>query len=77
MALDERIYRCERCGIAIDRDLNAAINLAKYPMVAEKCSETPNGCGEVSAGPETLVSAVKLTSMKQQAPAVKRQQVCV
>jgi putative transposase len=28
LSLDERTYRCERCGLEIDRDLNAALNLA-------------------------------------------------
>lgn len=27
IALDERIYHCEACGLTIDRDLNAAINI--------------------------------------------------
>lgn len=27
---DETIYTCEECGFVIDRDLNAAFNLAKY-----------------------------------------------
>lgn len=30
LSLSERTYRCEVCGLEIDRDLNAAINLAKY-----------------------------------------------
>ncbi len=30
MQLDERVFRCEVCGLTIDRDLNAAINLANY-----------------------------------------------
>lgn len=30
--LSERIYRCEHCGAALDRDLNAAINLARYAL---------------------------------------------
>ena len=29
--LTTRIYRCDSCGTVIDRDLNAAINLSKYP----------------------------------------------
>ena len=27
LGLDERVYRCKECGLEIDRDLNAAINL--------------------------------------------------
>lgn len=31
LKLKDRIYRCE-CGITIDRDLNASINLSKYKL---------------------------------------------
>lgn len=31
LLLSERTYRCEACGIELDRDLNAAINLARWP----------------------------------------------
>ena len=31
MGLDERVYNCPSCGLSMDRDLNAAINLSKYP----------------------------------------------
>jgi len=30
LSLSERTYICEQCGTAIDRDLNAAINLSRY-----------------------------------------------
>ena len=30
LTLKERTYRCPKCGLELDRDLNAAINLAKY-----------------------------------------------
>ena len=30
LKLSERIYKCDVCGLNINRDLNAAINLAKY-----------------------------------------------
>lgn len=29
LGMDERTYRCEKCGLEIDRDLNAAMNLSK------------------------------------------------
>ena len=29
LSLSERIYRCEVCGLVLDRDLNAALNLAQ------------------------------------------------
>ena len=30
MKVDKRIYKCEKCGLILDRDLNAAINIANY-----------------------------------------------
>ena len=31
LKLSDRIYVCEQCGLMIDRDLNAGINLENYP----------------------------------------------
>ena len=41
LSLTERVYRCEHCGLTIDRDLNAAINI----MVAGSAPETVNAHG--------------------------------
>ena len=41
LSLSERVYDCEQCGLRIDRDLNAALNL-----VAVSLPETQNACGE-------------------------------
>ena len=41
LSLSEREYECEQCGLVIDRDLNAALNL-----VAVSLPETENACGE-------------------------------
>ena len=38
LSLSERVYVCEHCGLVIDRDLNAALNLTNYPSVAGKLS---------------------------------------
>ncbi|SDH76560.1 RNA-guided endonuclease InsQ/TnpB family protein, partial [Desulfosporosinus hippei] len=32
LKLSDRVYKCE-CGLAIDRDFNAAINLSRYQLV--------------------------------------------
>ncbi len=32
LRLKDRVYRCPECGLVIDRDLNAAINLANYSV---------------------------------------------
>ena len=41
LSLSERTYRCEHCGLTIDRDLNAAINI----NVAGSAPETVNAHG--------------------------------
>ncbi len=33
LKLSDRIYRCDKCGLVIDRDLNASLNLANYQSV--------------------------------------------
>ena len=30
LSINHRVYRCDKCGLEIDRDLNASINLKKY-----------------------------------------------
>ncbi len=61
LSLSEREYHCEECGLRIDRDLNAALNL-----VAVSLPETENACGEevrLSVDSENLQRAA---SMKQE-----------
>ncbi|MEV4417088.1 RNA-guided endonuclease TnpB family protein, partial [Catellatospora sp. NPDC049609] len=43
LALRERTYTCQHCGLCLDRDLNAALNLRQY--VARSGRETQNGRG--------------------------------
>lgn len=46
LALWERTYRCEACGLVLDRDENAARNLAALAAaVAGSGPETLNACG--------------------------------
>ena len=41
LSLAERVYRCEHCGLTMDRDLNAAVNI----LVAGSAPETQNAHG--------------------------------
>jgi putative transposase len=62
LTLADRVFRCEDCGQVLDRDLNAAINLAK---LAGSSPERQNACGEESAG-QGHVALVKLSPLKQE-----------
>ena len=59
LKLSDRIYICEECGLIIDRDLNAALNIKEYAV-----SSIVNACGELyKSDDETLI---KRDSMKQE-----------
>jgi transposase len=64
--LGDRTFHCRNpkgsCRLVMDRDLNAAINLAK---LADSSSESHNACGEGSAG-AGLTAGVKLPLVKQE-----------
>lgn len=47
LSLSERTYVCEDCGMVLDRDLNAALNVR---TVAVSSIDTLNACGESSSG---------------------------
>jgi putative transposase len=70
LPLDVRLFRCEACGLVMDRDLNAARNLTKLvrsttDLVAASSVETQNACGEGSAD-AVGNGGVKLPSAKQE-----------
>jgi putative transposase len=46
LSLSERVYRCERCGLEIDRDLNAAINLKDLAGSSPVSACRPGGSGD-------------------------------
>jgi hypothetical protein len=54
----DRVYICDNCGLEIDRDFNASVNLEKYTVSSTEI----NAYGEVSSGSKCI--RTKLTSMK-------------
>jgi putative transposase len=62
LSLADRTFHCEHCGLVLDRDLNAASNLAK---LAGSSSDSQNACGEVGSG-QSLAAPVKLSPKKQE-----------
>jgi putative transposase len=54
LSLDERLFHCEACGLVLDRDLNAASNLARKGLPGTG-SGTGRG-GDVSPAQQNLVA---------------------
>ena len=61
LSLSERVFHCDTCGLSIDRDLNAAINL----MVAGSAPETVNARGGDARRADTQCRAT-LTPVKRE-----------
>jgi putative transposase len=57
--LSQRVFRCEACGLEMDRDLNAAINLKKYGLAhltgPTASSAGSHACGDPSGGGTALL----------------------
>ncbi len=48
LTLADRIFECDQCGIRIDRDLGAAINLARLGVLTLLGEQSPAGSGPVA-----------------------------
>lgn len=59
LKLSERMYKCNNCGLEIDRDLNAAKNLAKYSSTVESTGS------EVCGGSSSSLDTKKRLPVKQ------------
>jgi putative transposase len=62
LTLSDRTFQCEQCGLVLDRDLNAAINLEH---LAGSSSDSHNACGAASAGTKRK-PRVQLVAKKQE-----------
>lgn len=60
MPLNKREYKCNKCGLVIDRDLNAAQNLANYGTTLRLRESKDCGVGS------PLVAILKSPTMKQE-----------
>ncbi len=48
LTLADRMYECEHCGLRTDRDLNAAVNLARLGEPSPGGEQDPAGSGPVA-----------------------------
>jgi putative transposase len=55
LTLRDRVFRCDRCGLEIDRDLNAAINIRTLGLLRGS-----DACGQMSAGSSLGLSETRL-----------------
>lgn len=46
MRLQDRVYNCTSCGISMDRDLNAAINILNEGLICITVGHTESACGD-------------------------------
>lgn len=60
LSLSERIYRCDKCGLTIDRDLNAALNLMQYPRLQGNW-----GDGNVARTPTETSASARRTRVRR------------
>ena len=68
LALSERTYRCDACGLVVDRDVNAARNLAAYGrrQIAGSGPEIANGRGaDRKTGPTRQVAVKRQPGTRQ------------
>ncbi len=80
ITLSDRTYKCEKCGLVIDRDLNSAINILKIGLTKVETTtikNLPTDCGDVTPVERQATARmfkgnpyvrVSYTSMKQEAP---------
>jgi putative transposase len=58
--LSQRVFRCQACGLEMDRDLNAALNLKAYGLAhltgPTASSAGSHACGDSSGGGTALLS---------------------
>jgi transposase len=67
------MYCCEHCGLVLDRDLNAAINIKQFALAQGRAGRAPiQACGSCNGGDKAKESsALALSSyhgMKQEPP---------
>jgi putative transposase len=70
LKLSERTYRCDTCGTVLDRDVNAAVNIAAWGVVpvASDMGETENGREGPAVGVDSMSTEAVGTSKRQGRP---------
>jgi putative transposase len=77
MPLSQRVFRCQACGLEMDRDLNAALNLKAYGLAhltgSTGSSPGSHACGDPSGGGTALLGwSTSHGSVKQEVAHCRR-----
>ena len=64
LSLSERVFHCDACGLSIDRDLNAAVNI----LVAGSAPETINARGGDTSRADTTSGNANPTETRTKQP---------
>ena len=64
LSLSERVFHCDACGLSIDRDLNAAVNI----KVAGSAPETINARGGDTSWADTTSGNANPTETRTKQP---------
>jgi len=70
MPLSRRMFRCPECGLVMDRDLNAALNLRLYGLAilngSTESSSGSDACGDWLCGGTATSRSTSIRSVKQE-----------
>jgi putative transposase len=67
LSLSDRVFECEKCGFKVDRDVNAAINLAQYNTEkATSNAEGSHACGEDGSAVDAVLIDTQPASLNQE-----------
>ena len=59
LTMKDRTYECDSCGLSLDRDVNAAINLRTLGLSGIACGSFDNPNGRNSSGAERVEAGTK------------------
>jgi putative transposase len=80
LPLSERIFRCARCGLEMDRDENSTLNLREYglavPNGSTGSSPGSDACGDRLCGGTGAARSTSIRSVKQEATGQVSEDIC-
>lgn len=66
LTLADRIFRCAACGLTLDRDTNAAVNIAALAVAVAPGTEETRNARRAAADPPPLVGTESVAALKRE-----------